>query len=136
MARRAAFGPTEPRAAGPSLPSGAIISCGSGSAGQSGVAIIVRAGVVGLFPWHDAGTRRAVIIEPGQCQLIRCLSFCGLEVAGSVGVHRAALPTAAWPRIWPGSLHRAGTVSRMRGNAGVTSADRHHDQADAHELLR
>jgi hypothetical protein len=29
-----------------------------------------------------------------------------------------------------------GTVSRMRGNASVMSVDGHHDQADAHELLR
>ena len=29
-----------------------------------------------------------------------------------------------------------GKVSRIRGNASVTSADRHSDKASAHELLR
>jgi hypothetical protein len=83
------------------------------------------------------GARRAVIIEPGQCQQVRGLYICGLKVAGGEDVHRVTLSAAARPKDLARQLASdAGRVSRMRGNASVRGAGGHDDQAGARELLR
>ncbi len=52
--------------------------------------------------------RRAVVIEPGQCQEVR-----GLEVVSGEDVHRVtgSASAAARPGTWPGGLQRAPAAS-------------------------
>jgi hypothetical protein len=83
-----------------------------------------------------AGTRRAVVIEPGQSQKVR-----DLEIFGGEGVHRVTAAAAGAAAARPRDLARqpaSGTdrLSRVRGHSERHEHGHDDDQAGEHALLR